>query len=108
MSNGDKFEAILGFAKRAGKIVYGYDDLRLSKRVKLYAVCDSASDNLADGIKALARKNGKPLVIAARKAFTDGNCKAVGITDAHMAEGMLDYIGQGTELYGIYRFTEDR
>ena len=106
-NNGDKFMAILGFARRAGKVRYGLDELKKTKSVKLYAVSKAASDNLASDMKALSSKMHKPLVIAKRESFTEGNCKAIGITDPNMADGMAEYAKQSEE-YEFYRFTEDR
>ncbi|MCH5162973.1 MAG: hypothetical protein J1G38_05745 [Clostridiales bacterium] len=99
--------AILGFARRAGKVRYGLDELKKAKSVKLYAVCVSASDNLVSDMKALSSKTHKPLVIAKRDSFTEGNCKAIGITDSNMASGMTEY-AKDNEEYEFYRFTEDR
>ncbi len=106
-ANNDKFTALLGFARRAGKVRYGLDELKKAKNVKLYAVTASASDNLMSDITALAERTGKPLVVAKRESFTDGNCKALGITDAHMADGIAEYMKE-TQDYEFYRFTEER
>ena len=103
----DKFMALLGFARRAGKVKYGLDDLKKCKSVKLYAVCESASDNLLSEMTALAKKAKKPLVVAKRESFTEGNCKALGITDMHMVDGIVEFMKE-TKDYEFYRFTEDR
>lgn len=108
MSETDKFIGLLGFAKRAGKIVYGYDELRSAKRIKLLVVGDSASNNVLDGLKKIAAKNGVTLVKAERlEELVGGNCKALGITDKNMASGMLDYIRGEQSWYSIIS-VEDR
>ncbi len=103
----DKFTALLGFARRAGKVRYGLCELKKCKGVKLYAVTESASDNLLSEMKELARRTDKPLVLAGCQSFTDGNCKALGVTDAHMADGMIEYVKQ-SDNYRLYPFTEER
>ena len=50
MTVGDRFATMIGFAKRAGKIVYGFDCLKTAKRVAVLAVSDTASDNLKNGM----------------------------------------------------------
>lgn len=103
----DKFMALLGFARRAGRVKYGLDDLKKCKSVKLYAVCESASSNLLSDMKALAKKANKPLIMAKRESFTEGNCKALGITDVHIVDGIVEFM-KDTKDYEFYRFTEDR
>lgn len=91
-TDGDKFTAMIGFAKRAGKIVYGYDELKFKRNIKLYAVSDSASQNLFDGLKRLSGGRNKPLVSVKRlEEIVGANCKAMGITDSNMAKAMLDF-----------------
>lgn len=109
MSSGDKFLSILGFAKRSGKVIYGYDNLKQSKRPKILVVSDSASGNLMDGMCRLSVKLKVPLVVA--KKLEDlvggGNCKALGVTDVNMASGMLAYFSGEQSQYGIIS-AEDR
>ena len=108
MSETDKFSGLLGFAKRAGKIVYGYDEFKTAKRVKLLVVSDSASGNVLDGLKRIAVKSKATLVKAERlEELVGSNCKALGITDKNMASGMLDYVRGGQSRYSIIS-VEDR
>lgn len=100
---GDKFLSILGFAIKAGKIKYGLDNVKKAKNVYLYAVTSSASENLKKDMLFLAKKHDKPIVEADTESFTDGNCKAIGITDASMATGMTEYVKQDNP----YRFMEE-
>ena len=89
----DKFITMIGFARRAGKIVYGYDNLRSARAVKLLSVSDTASDNLKDGMKKLAEQKRVPLVIAASLENKAGNnVKALGLTDANMAKAVVDFV----------------
>ncbi len=108
MSENDKFAALIGFAKRAGKIVYGYDDLKSAKRIKLFVISDSVSSNVVDGLKRASLKTGAPLVAADMlEELIGGNCKALGITDKNMASGMLDYVRGEQSRYRIIS-VEDR
>lgn len=98
----DKFTSMIGFAKRAGKIVYGYDDLLSARRIKLYAVSTTASDNLRRNMRLLADKYSRPLVTAENlEELVGNNCKAFGITDADMAKAMLDCAAGNADRYRI-------
>ncbi len=104
MSNtaNDKFMTMVGFAKRSGKIVYGYDNLGGAKGVKLLAVGDSASDNLKRAMTMLSEKKGIPLVsVVSLERKLGNNIKALGLTDANMVKAVLDYVNQGAPDYSI-------
>lgn len=100
--NSDKFTAMIGFSKRAGKIVYGYDSLRKAKGVKLLAVSDTSSDNLMSDMARLAEKLNVPIVTAPKlEDIVGNNVKALGITEINMAHAIIDYISGGAEKYKI-------
>lgn len=103
----DKFIAMIGFAKRAGKIVFGIDKLKVARGVKLLAVSDTASDNLSEEMRRLAQKRDLPLVVAAALEDTVGNnVKALGITDPNMASAMWDHATHAPQYkteYGLRR-----
>lgn len=102
MAETDKFMSMVGFAKRARKIVYGIDSLESAKRLKLLAVSDSASDNLVSSMMSLATKRGVPLVtVDGLEDKVGGNCKALGITDENMARAMEQYANSGARGYRI-------
>ncbi len=99
---GDKFSTMIGFAKRAGKIVYGLDNLKGVKRLYLLAVGDTASENLAASMKTLAVKHRLQLVqVTALEEIAGGNCKALGITDENMAREMTAYAASGDGRYKL-------
>lgn len=84
-----KFASMLGFARRSGKIVYGYDNLRYSRAIKLLAVSTTASDNLASDMRALSKKTGVPLVeVEELERLVGNNVKALGFTDKNMANAV--------------------
>ena len=95
----DKFTSMIGFAKRAGKIIYGYDNLLGARRVKLYAVSTTASEKLQRNMQMLADKFSRPLVTA--ELLETIVCKALGITDANMAKAMLDCAAGNADRYRI-------
>lgn len=100
----DKFASMIGFAKRAGKIVYGYDALKTAKRVSLLAVSETASDGLKRNMGLLGEKLDVPIIYAdSLEAVVGGNTKALGITDANMAKAMIDYAKDGATRYRINR-----
>lgn len=99
----DKFVTMVGFAKRAGMIVYGIDKLKSARGVKMLAVSTTASDNLASDMNRLADKLSVPIVtVAALEDIVGNNVKALGITDANMAKAVVDYVSDGDrEIYKI-------
>lgn len=99
---GDKFASMLGFAVRAGKIVYGLDNLKSARALKLLAVSDGASDNLTDGMKRIAERKSVTLVqVKSLEELVGYNCKALGITDENMAKAMIEYAGGQNSRYRI-------
>ena len=93
---------MIGFAKRAGKIIYGYDTLCKAKGVKLLAVSDTASLNLLSDMERLANKQSLPMVIAPQlEAAVGNNVKALGISDENMARAAIDYVASGATQYKI-------
>ncbi|MDE6402109.1 MAG: hypothetical protein K2L54_05780 [Clostridiales bacterium] len=100
--NNDKFITMIGFAKRAGAIVYGYDNLRTAKGVRLVAVSDAASENLKSDMERLADKRNIPIVYAnALEDKMGGNIKALGITNSDMSREIINYISKGATPYEI-------
>ncbi len=96
----DKFAAMLGFAKRAGKIVIGYDALRTAKRIKILSVDSAASKSLTENMENLAHRLGVPLVYAeGLETLVGDRCMAVGVTDANMAREMEKFVGSGAPQY---------
>ena len=86
---------MVGFAKRAGAIVLGYDSLRTAKGVRLIAVSDTASDNLKD-------ERNIPIVYAPTlEDKVGGNVKALGITNSDMSRAITNYVSDGATQYGI-------
>ncbi len=94
--------SMIGFAKRARKIVYGIDSLETAKQLKLLAVSDAASDNLTDSMIKLATKRSLPLVtVDGLESKVGGNCKALGITDGNMASAIVNFVNGGATGYRI-------
>lgn len=103
MRSGDKFVAMLGFARRSGKIVCGIDTVKcVRKKLYVLAVGYSASENLYAAMKTEAEKRNTPLVLASTlESAAGGNIKAIGIVDAEMARAMLEYAETDPENYKI-------
>lgn len=102
VNNNDKFVTMIGFARRSGKIVYGLDNLKHAKNVKLLAVSDTASDNLVHSMEWLADVNEIPIIYAVGLELTVGNnVKALGLTDGNMAKAVAEYVDSGEAQYTI-------
>lgn len=93
---------MIGFAKRSGTIVFGYDNLSKAKGVRLIAVSDTASDNLKSDTERLASRLNVPTVYArSLETIVGNNVKALGFTDKNMARAVADYISDGDTEYNI-------
>ena len=103
MTTTDKLISMIGFAKRSGKIVYGYDGLKKAKNVKMYAVSDTSSDNLKASMNALAAKTHTPIVrVCYLESIVGNNVKALGLTDENMARAAMEYIATAqTDKYKL-------
>ena len=90
--------AYLGFAVRAGKTVYGIDNIeRCKKRIYALVLCPTASENLADKTKRFAERRHLPVVVT--KAPLEAmifkrNCKALALLDEHLAKAVTEAIGR--------------
>ncbi len=95
-SSTDKFAAMVGFARRSGKIVYGYDELKRDRKCRVLAVAAGEQGNLLSNMKSLSLRRNVPLVAVENMAeFVGNGCKAFGITDANMARAILEYCNGG-------------
>lgn len=100
MSESDKFAAMIGFARRAGKIVYGYDGLKKARRLCVLAVSGTASDNLREGMERLAERLHLTLIyVDELERVVGNNVKALGVTDKSMADAMIEYARSGAPHY---------
>ena len=93
---------MIGFGRRSGKIVYGLDNLKYAKNVRLLAVSDTASDNLKRNMERLADNGESPIItVVGLEEKVGSNVKALGLTDGNMAKAVVEYVGQGTPQYTI-------
>ena len=84
----DKVVSILGFAIKAGKVLYGCDSIeRYHKRKYLMILCGTLSDNSRD--KIIRSQVGVPTVVVKQTTHRSG-CKAIAVIDKQMAQAMLD------------------
>ena len=93
MQTNDKVKSLLGFAIKAGKIVYGVDNINASRRRKhLIVVCHSLSEN---AMKQLVRNNSTTEILRVKYALLEDvvfkqNCKVIALMDKQMAQAILD------------------
>lgn len=89
----DKVVSILGFAIKAGKVLYGCDSIeRYHKRKYLMILCGTLSDNSRD--KIIRSQVGVPTVVVKQTTVEEmthhSGCKAIAVIDKQMAQAMLD------------------
>lgn len=88
----DKVISMVGFAMRAGKVVFGSDGIeRYHKKKHLIIICKSASQNTRD--KVTRTNSSVPTLISHAVAVEElthkPNCKVIAITDKQMAQAIL-------------------
>ena len=89
----DKVVSILGFAMKAGKVLYGCDSIeRYHKRKYLMLLCGTLSENSRE--KIVRSQTGVPAVVVRQTTVADmthrAGCKAIAVTDKQMAQAMLN------------------
>ncbi|MDR2202508.1 MAG: hypothetical protein LBP26_07140 [Clostridiales bacterium] len=104
MPQRDKIEALLGFAVRASKLVYGIDNIvKAKKRFFLLVLSSDASDNLKDAAVKEAAKR-KIAVIQTKKPLHDiipkQNCKLAALADKGMSEAIKINLNDGYSYLG--------
>ena len=80
----------LGLARRANGIIYGLDNIKKTiDSIHYLLVCDTASDNLYEEICYLSINKKIPMhkmeYMTLDQALNTDNCKAIGITNPHLA-----------------------
>lgn len=88
-----KIESLLGFAVKAGKVLYGSDSLSSPKaRYYVICMCRTTAPNTQKKVAATAQLRSVPILVAEKELqYTVGrkNCKVLAITDKQMSEAML-------------------
>ena len=87
----DKLKTLVGFAMKAGKVVYGIDNIEYSKSKRLIILCKTLSENSFKKVVAQAGKT--PVLLCTQSTvaeitYRDG-CKAIAIADKQMAEAIM-------------------
>lgn len=97
----DKIKSLTGFAIKAGKIIFGSDNIVSAKRKYLIIVCRTLSEN---GLNRL--KNNCSSVPLLKCVYADlsevvyrNNCKAIAFTDKQMSEAVLN--GYNNRMYDL-------
>ncbi len=100
----DKVESLIGFAVKAGKVVYGADTLEsYKKRYHIIFLCNTATENTKKKVIAVAEKKHVPVVLSENvleNTVGRKNCKVVAVLDKQMSEAMLARLGENYRLIG--------
>ena len=99
----DKIESLLGFAVRAGKILYGFDNIETMRKKRYLLIFDkTASERLARHVQTYAQSKKLPLLKVKHKKLEDLvnklNCKVVALTDKQMSEAILKFVNENYEV----------
>ena len=89
----NKIKAMLGFAVKSGKIVFGLDNLlETRKNIKLVVCSPTTSENNKEKLKMLCEYKKWKLVETSEKLedlIHRDNCKIVGLIDGGMSSEIL-------------------
>ena len=101
----DKITSLLGFAVKAGKLIYGSDNIELCRR-KIYLIigCHTLSENGIKRLQRLAAARRTPMLkCLSGLSTTVGkiNCKAVALTDRQMAAAMVNNLSENYLLIDV-------
>ncbi|MCI8413183.1 MAG: hypothetical protein HFE47_03710 [Clostridia bacterium] len=94
----DKIDSLLGFAVKAGKILYGADSLQSAKKnYYVIFVCGTTAENTRKKVFSLAEERRVPILLSENElqyAVSRANCKVLAVTDKQMATAMLAASGE--------------
>ncbi len=99
----DKVESILGFAVRAGKVIYGIENVEhLRKKRYLMLICNSLSERSVRKCIAVADAGKVPLLQVKNKPLEElvhkTNCKVIAIGDKQMSQAILKFRNENYEV----------
>ncbi len=96
----DKLETLVGFAMKAGKVIYGTDNIERSGKKHLILLCNTLSENSRK--KLIHKVEKTPILLSTQKLLSEithrEGCKALAITDRQMANAIIE------NKNGSYRF----
>ena len=97
----DKVETLIGFAIRAGKVVFGTDNIEnYRKRKHLILICGTLSENSKSKVVRLA--GNIPVVISRQRLLSEithrDGCKALALTDKQMSQAILSNMNGNYQL----------
>ncbi len=86
-----KIKSYIGFAIKARKILYGLDNITMSKKKPYLLLVDASfSPNSQKKLASYAQNNEIPIINYSLEAvIPDRNCKAVGIMEKNLASAVL-------------------
>lgn len=91
-------DALIGFAVKAGKVLYGADTIETAKKpIYLIILCNTAAENTRKKVLRLAETKKIPVAESLgelQHAVARANCKAIAVTDRQMASAMRGFLGQ--------------
>ena len=99
----DKIESLIGFAVKAGKIIYGIDNIEtMHKKRFLIVACNSLSERSLNHLKDYAQNKRLPMIRFKNKLLEEAihkeNCKVIAITDKQMSQAIMQYINGNYEV----------
>lgn len=102
-SSVDKIESLLGFAVKAGKIIYGFDNIETLRKKRYLIIIDkTASKRLSRHCTEFAKSKHLPLLQINHKKIEDVvhklNCKVIAITDKQMSAAILKFANDNYEV----------
>ena len=98
----DKAESLIGFAVKAGHVLYGIDTVEAArKKLYLIVLCDTVAENTRKKALSVAAAKHVPVIVSRNELqYTVGrkNCKVLAVTDRQMAEAIVTLHGENYHI----------
>ena len=95
-----KLKAYLGFAIKGGKVIFGYDNLLLSKKMpELVLICKSQNEKVTNKVINFCTKNNIECIKLniVLSDIVGRNCKVLGVTDKNLSQATTNVLKMGNQ-----------
>ena len=90
MELNNKTRSYIGFAVKAGKVKYGYDNITSSKSApKLILLYDGAAERTVKNTQNYAAKTGCQAITISEPPVAGRDCKVLGIYEPELAKAII-------------------
>jgi ribosomal protein L7Ae-like RNA K-turn-binding protein len=90
MKLSDKARSYIGFAVKAGKVKYGYDNIEGARKPpKLILMYSGCAERTLKSTAAYAEKSSCPLIVIDELPVKGRDCKVLGVYEQELAKAII-------------------